>query len=505
MKEEGQFNFYLSPNNIYFGIEDKDNSPCFPIYPNSFPMADNIAITISDPVVVQFYADRPHLNIVDMNLIFIDIMKQLSTNLDAKIGEAINSQILHTVNEIKGEVQHLSTSLQLKLHDIKREYVDDIKLIISNTELTLQEKMASISEKHHSSIVEKTASIIRECVPRQHETHSNLIQQCIKTHSDRILLDVERVIAHQQRDSSSATQLDQTEKLLNGMFQSLQQTIYNTNQTSESRINANMLQINDKLSVQKQIHETLSGELNSFLNKYRNNSSVKGSVSEVELYYMIQKLAPTDEIVRCSSDTACCDIKLTRKDKTLPTILFESKDYVASVNSEEVAKFERDLQTQKCHGIFISQNSPITFKENYHIDVIGGLIHVYVSDAKYDVEKLKVAIHIVDHLSQRLAPESGGENETTAVSKDDFDQLKEEYMRFANQKNEMIESVKLFSKQLTERLDDIKLPALRKITGNNEVNKVGILCDICNNWWGKNQMSVSAHKKACSKKQHAST
>lgn len=461
-------------------------------------------ITISDPVILQFYAERPHLNFVDMNLIFIDIMKQLSTNLDAKIGEAINSQILHVVTEIKNDVQHMTTSLQLKLHDIKREYVEDIKMILSNMELTIQDKMSSIAEKHNSSIVEKTASIIQECVPRQHEMHSQTIQQCIKTHSEQILSDVSRIISLQQIDSAAANQLDQTEKLLNNMFQSLLQTISSTSQTSENRINANMQQINDKLSVQKQIHETLSGELNSFLNKYRNNSSVKGSVSEVELYYMLQKIAPTDEIIRCSGDTACCDIKLTRKDKTLPTILFESKDYIASVNSEEVAKFERDLQVQKCHGIFISQNSPITFKENYHIDVIGGLIHVYVSDAKYDVEKLKVAVHIVDHLSQRLSLESGGENETTTVSKEDFDQLKEEYLRFANQKNDMIESVKLFSKQLTERLDDIKLPALRKITGNNEVNKVGILCDICNNWWGKNQMSVSAHKKACAKK-HAST
>ena len=462
-------------------------------------------ITISDPVILQFYAERPHLNFVDMNLIFIDIMKQLSTNLDAKIGEAINSQILHVVTEIKNDVQHMNTSLQLKFHDIKREYVDDIKMILSNTELTLQDKMSSIVEKHHSSIVEKTASIIQECVPRQHEMHSHTIQQCIKNHSEQILRDVSLITSLQQRDSTAANQqLDQTEKLLNNMFQSLLQTISSTSQTSENRINANMQQINDKLSVQKQIHETLSGELNSFLNKYRNNSSVKGSVSEVELYYMLQKLAPTDEIIRCSGDTACCDIKLTRKDKTLPTILFESKDYIASVNSEEVAKFERDLQVQKCHGIFISQNSPITFKENYHIDVIGGLIHVYVSDAKYDVEKLKVAVHIVDHLSQRLSPESVGDGETTSVSKEEFDQLKEEYLRFANQKNEMIESVKLFSKQLTERLDDIKLPALRKITGNNEVNKVGILCDICNNWWGKNQMSVSAHKKACAKK-HAST
>jgi len=453
------------------------------------------SITITDPTILAFYKDRPHLNIVDLNLIFIDIMKQLSTNLDARIGDAINSQILHTVTEIKNDVHHLSSNLLLKLHEVKREYIEDMKLILSNTELTLQEKVAILMEKHSHSMVEKTSNLVQEYVPKQHEAHSATIQQCIRTHSDQIL-----AALHKTDPNSNPNPLDQVDKLFNQMFQ----TLLSTTQTSETRLNANMQQISDKLSVQKQIHETLSGELNAFLNKYRNNSSVKGAVSEIELYYMLQKLAPTDEIIRCSGDTASCDIKLNRKDKSLPTILFESKDYVTSVNSEEVAKFERDLQTQKCHGIFISQNSPITFKENYHIDITGGLIHLYVSNVKYDVEKVKVAIHIVDHLAQRLSLSHELGQDTAHIDKEEFEQLKEEYVRFANQKNEMAESIKMFSKQLTDRLEDIKLPILRKITGNNEVNKVGILCDICNNWWGKNQMSVSAHKKACSKRHSSS-
>jgi len=446
------------------------------------------SIIITDPTILAFYKDRPHLNIVDLNLIFIDIMKQLSTNLDSRIGDAIHAQILHTVTEIKNDVQQLSSNLLLKLHEIKREYIEDMKLILSNTEMTLQEKVATMIEKHNHLMIDKTSNLIQEYVPRQHEAHSATIQQCIRTHSEQIL-----GALHKSDPDSNPNLLDQVEKSFHQMFQTLQQTVLNTSQ-----------QISDKLSVQKQIHETLSGELNAFLNKYRNNSSVKGAVSEIELYYMLQKLAPTDEIIRCSGDTASCDIKLNRKDKSLPTILFESKDYVTSVNSEEVAKFERDLQMQKCHGIFISQNSPITFKENYHIDIVGGLIHLYVSNVKYDVEKVKVAIHIMDHLAQRLSLSHELGQDTAQIDKEEFELLKEEYVRFANQKNEMAESIKMFSKQLTDKLEDIKLPILRKITGNNEVNKVGILCDICNNWWGKNQMSVSAHKKACSKR-HAST
>ncbi len=455
-------------------------------------------ITIDHPQIVKFYRERPHLNVTDMNLIFINIMEQLSTDLDAKIGDTIHAQILQTVHGIRTEMVNMNANFQLRLHEIKREYIDDVRLILSNTELTLQEKIATIIDKYNGSIVERTTNAIQEIVPKQNETQNQQIQQCIKSYSEQML---EGLATLQRKGQTEKGAEEQMERSLQNMFRALQQTVNDTTQLSETRLTTNLQQINEKLSVQKQIQETLNGELNSFLNKYRNNSSVKGAVSETELYFMLQKLAPVDEIIRCSGDTACCDIRLNRKDKSLPTILFESKDYASSVNSEEVAKFERDLQVQKCHGIFISQNSPITFKENYHIDVIGGIIHLYISNVKYDVEKVKVAIHIVDHLAQRLdlsntKPETG-----QIVEKEEMEALKEEYLKFANQKNELIETIKTFSKQMTDRLDDIKLPVLKKLTGNNETNRgVGILCDICNNWWGKNQMSVSAHKKACAKK-----
>jgi hypothetical protein len=192
------------------------------------------------------------------------------------------------------------------------------------------------------------------------------------------------------------------------------------------------------------------------LNKYQNNSSVKGAVSEIELYYMLQQIAPNDEIIRCSNEPNTCDIKLNRKNRYLPTILFESKDYIASVNSDEVAKFERDLQLQNCHGIFISQNSPITFKGNYHIDIINGIIHLYISNAHYDIEKIKLAINVVDNLSERLSLINNGEDSFVKFSNEDVDGLKDEYKKFAMKKNDMIDMIRSVSKQLVEKLEDTK-------------------------------------------------
>jgi hypothetical protein len=255
--------------------------------------------------------------------------------------------------------------------------------------------------------------------------------------------------------------------------------------------------MNEKMTIQKEVQETLNTELTKFLNKYQNNSSVKGAVSEIELYYMLQQIAPNDEIIRCSNEPNTCDIKLNRKDRSLPTILFESKDYIASVNSDEVAKFERDLQLKKCHGIFISQNSPITFKDLFHIDIINGIIHLYIPNAKYDTEKLKLAIHVIDNLSERISQLMIKDDDFVRFSNEDFDALKEEYTKFAIKKSDMIEFIKNICKQLSEKLEDIQLPVLKRVLGNTDSNGTNITCLLCNRFVAKNKASLSAHMKKC--------
>jgi hypothetical protein len=188
---------------------------------------------------------------------------------------------------------------------------------------------------------------------------------------------------------------------------------------------------------------------------------------------------------------------VNRRNRHLPTILFENKDYTSSVNSEEVAKFERDLQLQNCHGIFISQNSPITFKQNFHIDIINGLIHFYIPNANYDADKIKLAIDVIDNLSERLSQINNTEDGCVKFSQDDFDSLKDEYKKFVIKKVEMIEMIRTITKQLLDKMEEIQLPVFKRVTGNNENSGMGILCISCNNFWAKNKASLSAHMKKC--------
>ena len=148
----------------------------------------------------------------------------------------------------------------------------------------------------------------------------------------------------------------------------------------------------------------------------------------------------------------------------------------------------------------LSQKTPITFKENFQIDIIDGLIHVYIPNAKYDVEKLKIAIDIIDNLSSKLELiQNKNTDDMISFSQEDINDLVDEYRTFGIQKLSIQETIKIMNKQLLDKLEELQLPKIKKILikmGNIEKDN-DFKCVHCNIWSGKNKASLSAHVKCC--------
>jgi hypothetical protein len=341
----------------------------------------------------------------------------------------------------------------MKLLESKREYIEDIKTIVNTSTLSNNEKINAIIEKNNDSLLTKTTQKLMEINSK----------------------DVDK------------------------MMTSIQQPIISYINSSEERTNTNLTQIKDSVSHQNVTQSKLSLDINDFLGKYKNNSQFKGAVAETDLYYMLQSIMPTDEIIKVSGSTATCDFKVNRQNKQKSCILFESKDYTQSVPSDEVSKFERDVQMQKHHGIMVSQRSPITYKNPFQIDIINGLIHIYIPSADYNTEKVKIAIDIIDNLDMRLKNlESVSDDGFVKISKTDSDDIAEEYRQFGFQKSQMLDTIKSINKQLVDKLDEIQLPKIKQFlvkTGNIE-NDNGFKCTFCR-WSGKNKASLGAHVRNC--------
>jgi hypothetical protein len=461
-------------------------------------------IVIDDPVIISYYRENPNLNIVIMNHIFIDILKSLSTNLLNTTSNTINQKILTLVSELNSNLTNIKTDIVSKLHDYKKEYIEDVKIILSNNILTNEKNIGTLIEKNNEHLLTKTTLVINDILPKTNEKSFNQIENCVKSFCSNISNDITKIIETTNKSDNKEENIQQIvnniENKFNTMVTNIQQPIFSVINKSEERTTTEIREINNNLNIQLHNNTKLTTEINDFLNKYKNNSSVKGNVSETELYFLLQTLMPTDEIVKVSTDTASCDFKVNRKDPTKPTILFENKDYTRTVNSEEIKKFERDVQLQKNHGIMISQNSPITFKDNFQIDVINGFIHVYIPNANYNLEKIKIAIDIIDNLSFKIySMSSDCDNEYLSLSKHELDDITEEYRLFGIQKSQMIDTIKLVTKQLVDKMEEIQLPKLKKILikGGNVENDNDFKCVFCNSWSGKNKASLAAHLRNC--------
>jgi hypothetical protein len=443
-------------------------------------------LVIKDQTIIAFYKENPNLNIVTMNHIFIDILKKLSTNLNETITNNINHKILSTLTDLSKDILGFKQDVATKLHETKKEYIDNVKLILENSTMTTNDKIQHILEKNSDVIVSKTTSIINDIVPKHNDKFFDQIDLSIKNLYDSINQDTNKLIENINKDDKNISEfVNNIDSKFNSMITSLQQPLFSFIQSSEDRTSNNVQQIRDKLISQQLSQDNLNGVMHEFLNKYKHNSSSKGNISEHELYSILQHIFPSDEIIDCSNETATCDYRVNRLNQTKPSILFENKDYSRSVTTEEIKKFERDLKQQKLHGIFISHKSNITYKEPFQIDIIDNLIHIYLPHTEYSIDKIKIAVET--------------EITTINITKDDIEELVELFNDFNTQKTSIIDTIKTTNKQILDKIESLQINSVKKILNKNGVFQTDddFKCKHCNTFTGKNKASLGAHIRNC--------
>lgn len=461
----------------------------------------NKGIIIKNPDVISFYQQHPNINIEAINIFFIDIIKKLSTNLSSTMNDNNISKLLAMVTDINTTLSKFDTSFSLKLMELKKDYMEELKTAMSNNAINEKGNMQTVLERNHDNLVAKTQLLLNEFMPRSQEGYYKL-EKVLKEHFNIMNSNTKRILEQTTKDDNNEL-VKNIDDQFNKMVTLIQQPICSFIQSSEDRTMTNIQQVKDNIQCNKQSQDVLASEMNIFLNKYKNNSNKKGNISETELYYVLQKIMPSDEIIRCANETATCDFKVNRCDPNKPSILFENKNYTGTVDTEEVKKFERDVQTQKKHGIFLSQNSPITFKTDFHIDIINGLILVYVPNAEYDPNKIKVAIDIVDKLSIHVMDlVTKSENETKEeyqiINNSDLTSIIKEFTEFGAKKIDAIEMLKTMSKQMLDKLEEMQMPCLNKyLMGTGQYKSDKMLCHFCGIFNGKNKSSLAAHMRNC--------
>ena len=439
--------------------------------------------------VWAFYHEHPHLDFEKMNIMFTDILVSIMHTTNPENNTNITSQILNGIANIQSQLTNQQVEydkqLFLKLTEFKKEYIDDLKMILSSN---IADKIAPLIKESNGSILDKTQILLSELVPKNNENLSRQINDSIKSVG---LFIIEEIGKRSKLDEEPLSQssLDEFIKMIDANFSNV---IDSTRKMVDSNKEATFSQYSSITSSQN----ALLSEVKDVLKKMENSSS-KGKISENIVLNILRGLFPSAEVEYVGSQKESGDIMIHRKDKQ--KILVENKCYESkTVGSDQVKKFIHDVDTQNCSGLFLSQEGGIVNKHNFEINIHNRNVLLYVHNVNYDPEIIKIAIDIIDSFKSKL--DEITLTEDYSISNDTLEEINKEYQLFVEQKLSQLKMVKDFSQKMIKSIEDVQLPSLEKMLSSRFGYTISgkFICDKCH-FVGKNRLALSVHKRTCDK------
>jgi hypothetical protein len=469
----------------------------------------DFVITVNNEKIWRFFKERnPGLQIEECVILFIDLIEKLTDNMNASLNTSMFTNLFENVKHLQTQVDSMSrmqleqnSGLSAKLADFKRDYIEDVKMILSTN---VSDKIAPLIREQNSILMDKTNLLLHDALPKSNDQLSNQLGATIREMQKTIVDDTHKYFAGSTISPQSLQEFITTlDTKLSASLQLSQAQMEKRIDTSIREIKAssdsNLSVIKELSSTSQQVTCALTQSVSEVLKKME-NSSAKGKISENILFNTLVSLYPCAQIDSVGTTKETGDIIISRKDR--PRILIENKNWDKNVVQEEVKKFLHDVEQQNCCGLFLAQNYGIANKEDFEINVHNGNVLVYIHQAKNDPDKIKIAISIIDHFKMRLDQLSDKSSTSVdTICKERLDNINQEYQAFVAQKLAIIRHVRDFQSKLCKMIDDVRLPSLEEHLSTRYANSSSkYTCQFCEVFQAKNQQSLSAHHRGCLKK-----
>jgi hypothetical protein len=478
----------------------------------------------SNERIINFFETHPKLQFDSFLLSMINVFDNLSIEAKDQMTNSVQTQIL---NSIQGLQHLLANVLSKKLDDTKTAYLDDMRTIITNILLTnsketetnisrlneqfhehrhhLQDNVAKIQQNVSQSLTQmvdtafqNNVNILEGILPKQSEQVQNVIQQEFEQLKQHTMTTLQSLKPDTVNVSS----------LMNDFETRFNSLILQIMNASEHRLNT---AIDKHKETQETFNHQFTQSLNTithdlkchtdFFDNYK-NSSRKGAMGENNLSRVLSNLFPTANIIDTSHLPSSGDFILERADK--PKILMENKDYTNNVPPKEIDKFIKDVKHQECHGIFLSQNSGITQKNHFEINILDDMyIVIYIHNVQYKPDVIHTAISIVDTLKHRILTRPNTDMEGgKLLQQEDIDSINQDINAFIEKRDRLLSimsSIQTSHKELYREISSFDIPHIINIITNKQ-DTTCFTCDICNAYKTNQKMSLAAHKRHCIKK-----
>jgi predicted Zn-ribbon and HTH transcriptional regulator len=430
---------------------------------------------------IEFYNKNPNVDFNTVNELFIDLMTKIvsSTQTTISINEVktLLNSINRKVDSLEHNMEQSSKYMELTYQNMNTQkdfYVEKIKEILSSKDN--DSNILTLIRETNQTLIDKTIYSILQQFPKLNDSMTKELKQILHVQQREILTETQKSF-----EPILSQNIDKNPEQLQHLIQQNYTTISDKIQNIFSP---------DSLFYQNNL------ELKNFLEKQK-NSTLKGKESEKKLEQCLVSAFPHGNIVDKSGESKACDYLLQRQDKS--DILFENKDYANNVPNEEIKKFIRDVEYQKCHGILVSQHSGVNNKQDYQIDIHDGNIIVFIHFANYDESKLRIGVNLIDHLDNILKKHKHM-NEDAHISMEQLSEINKEYLTFIGQKKQLIENYKKLHKDHLKQLEDFEMPHLTQILNSKftNVEQLTYKCKICG-YNAKNKRALTSHQNKCKK------
>lgn len=427
-------------------------------------------IEITNPRIIDFYNKHKNMNIERVNLWVIELFEKLGNQPDND-NKTFQEISLNLQQQAK-KLEELTNNFKSK-EEMNQLFVQNMDTKMLNVNKTLNVLKDDIS----SHVVSKFATLKNEYLDQM----KHILENTSHVSREKLTESIDKcngVISEKIENVFQKGNQDELTKYFKNMQDSLA-PILNT-------INANIAsncEIVNKIDVKQ----------DGIVNMYK-GSKTRGNLGEQKLKRLLCLIYPGAEINETSTEKKSCDIQLMRKNK--PVILFENKDYTTSVDKDEVKKFIRDIEIMKCHGIFISQDSPVTGKDHFQIDFHNGFVMIYIHFGNYDEDKVKTAVNIIDHLSTKLEELDDDTQEGNLISDEQMEEINAECRFFIEQKDAMLLTCSDFNAKIKSQINMMEFKTLKRFLSTKYASEKNLefYCEACD-LNCKNLRALKAHKR----------
>ena len=434
-------------------------------------MSNKSQIVINNKKIINFYRDNPSISIEDVNIYFINMLETIASNNTisqiSNLEKIINSTKNEMLNATKMNKEFTKDNNEIIINRIK----ESLNNVNNQIELNLNKKIVSL----YSNMLLDMKQM-KETIPSKEYLLTNFRKEIEKIDNNKNNIEL--------MESIFSSNIELTYEKIKNHIDKSQNTLSNNFNEIKS-ISTNIVNLSSNTN------EKLSNHLDNF-----NNSSKKGNICENLLYNILNEILPEAEITNSSNESETGDFLIEINNIKL---MIETKDYKDNVKKKEVDKFYRDIKKQNCHGIFLSQNSGISTKNDLEIGTFNDNIVLFAHNVNYNHDKIKLLINTILYLENILKKNN---NKDILITKDILTKLNDEYINFINQKNILIDELKDYYNKTLKTYNNINLDSLQLFLSSYFSNQIKqtFVCKLCKKYTAQSKRSLARHEQACKKK-----